>query len=272
MIRSRLVCVCRNVARLAFCVAAVLSLLIAPALLLASLFAWGGVATDYLANLALGLICSLIAWLFVAIFHLSREKLVVPVPERQTFLPQVRVLLDEMGYEVTAETLTTLAARPRFNAMLFGGTLRIAMQENRATLQGPKMSAEILRNRLRVVHHLFRIHSLLQEDRKITEPLLKRIELHLRCKPEQLPSVQQRVLDPLMESGEVTLDLHVLVQSENGLRESHLERHLLPWVKQNQIVCDIHKHHAKLFEPQRRARRKAAQEVPARQEALRRSL
>ncbi len=241
---------CRAAARVLLYVLAIVTLVIAPSVVLAGLFAWLWDAGSIAGNLSLGLVCSLIGWLFVAAFHLNREKLIVPVADPKTFLPQVRILLDEMGYETTAQTADTLTTRPRFNALLLGGGLRIQVQGNQAVVQGPKISAEILRSRLRVVHHLLRVQSLLQEERRSTEPLLKRVELCLRVKPEQLPAVQDRVLAPLAQSGEITCDLHVLVQSECGLRESTIEQNLVPWLRQHQIACHVHKHHARFHESQ----------------------
>jgi hypothetical protein len=233
--------------RLSLVVAAVLVLMIAPTLLLAELLAWSQMSENPLSNLALGLVCTLIAWLFVAVFHLTREKLTMAVPDRQRFLPQVRSLLEEMGYEVTVQTAEQIVTRPCFNAFLFGGGMRVQMHGKGATIYGPKISAEILRNRLRMEHHLLRIHAVLDE-RRSAEPLLKRVEICMRVKPEQIAAAQAQVIDPLAQTGAVVCEMHVLVQSEEGVPESTIEECVRPWAEQNDIDCNIHKHRAKFYQ------------------------
>jgi len=257
MARSSVPAAARAAVRLLVASLASLALLLTPTLVFAALFSWWRDSPDLVSNLSLGLVCSLIAWQFVAAFHLTRERLVVSVPDRKAFLPQVRVLLEEMGYEVTAQTDDNLVTRPRFNALLFGGGLRVTVQGQQATIVGPKLSAEMLRNRLRLAHHLFRVQGVLAEERRATEPLLKRVEICLRVTPGQLAEIQERVLGPLLKAGEVVLEVNVLVQSEQGVRESTIEQQVRPWARSRAIPCDIHKHHAQLFEPHRLGEHKA---------------
>jgi hypothetical protein len=170
------------------------------------------------------------------------------VPDRSTFLPQVRVLLDELGYDVTAESPEAVTAKPRFNACLFGGSLRIVVEDHGATIHGPKISAEILRKRMRLAHHLVKVQSVLGE-RRVGEPVLKRVEMSLRVKAEQMAEIQARVIEPLLASGDVVCDLRIVVQSEHGLPEGTIEQQVRSWAKKNEVPCDIHKHHSKLFDP-----------------------
>jgi hypothetical protein len=238
----------RAAVRLFACALGILGLLLIPALVLAPLFAWSRGSEDPLSNLSLGLVCSLITWLFIAVFHLNREKIVVTIADRRTFLAQARILLDEMGYETIAQSADSLTTRPRFNAYLLGGGLRVEVDGNRANLIGPKISAEILRHRLRLVHHLYRVQEVLESQRKPSEPLLKRVEISLRLKPEQLAAVQASVLAPLSQAADVVCDVFILVQSEEGLRESTIEEEVRPWAQKHEIPCDIHKHHSKYYE------------------------
>src|SRR2546423_649009 len=53
-------------------------------------------------NASVGLSCSLIAWLFIAVFHLRKETVSLPAPEPKRFLHNARILLTEMGYDVTS--------------------------------------------------------------------------------------------------------------------------------------------------------------------------
>lgn len=233
----------RTFARMVLCSVGFTGLVLVPAFVLWPLFAWWRDADD-VPNLILGVICSLIIWLFIAVFHLSKEKLIVPVADAKTFLAQMSVLLDEMGYQVVGQNENTLFTRPRFNAFLFGGGVRVYLDRNRAVLAGPKISVEILRRRLRLVQHLFRVHGVLEGPRKTGEQLLKRIEITLRVKPEQLVDVRTNIVEPLCKTGEVVCDLHLLVTSADGVRESMIEQQVRPWAQKNEIQCEIHKHHS----------------------------
>jgi hypothetical protein len=239
----------RSAARLIACSVVMLGLVIIPALLLAQVFGWF-VTNDSFSGLMLGLICSLIFWLFFAVFHLTPEKLLLSVGDRRSFLAKVRLLLDEMGYETIAQTVDTLQTRPRFNSFLFGGGIRIVVDNSKATIVGPKVSTEVLRKRLRMFNQLYRVHDMLEGQRKSTspEPLLKRVEISLRVKPEQLEELRQRVLVPLAQSGEVICDVNILVQSDTGVPESTIEKQIRSWAQQNEIACDIHKHLSTIHE------------------------
>jgi hypothetical protein len=261
MARSMRSPISRGLLRLLLLSAVFLSLVLVPTVLVAGLIAWWQTTGATTANLSIGLVCSLIAWLFIAVFHLRREAVAVSVPDRKAFLQKTRTLLDGMGYDITAQSPNLLVAQPRFNAFLFGGGLRIMLSGAQATIVGPKISTELLRRRLRMEHHLFRVHASLLGERKNTETLLKRVEIRLRVKPEQLAALQTKVIAPLQESADVLCELNLLIQSEQGIRESTIEQHVRPWALGNALPCEIHKHHAKYYESLLRPR--VATEVPA---------
>src|SRR6478672_4628984 len=68
-----------------------------------------GALTD-VRNLIVGLVCSLIAALFVAAFHLRRETTTLPVGDGPQFLTDARVVLQEMGYVVSRPTPAALTS------------------------------------------------------------------------------------------------------------------------------------------------------------------
>ena len=73
--------------------------------------------------LSVGAECSLIVWLFVAVFHLRGETQNVPFSQRDPFVAKVKVVLQEMGYQLTFQRADTLLFRPRFHSYLFGGSI-----------------------------------------------------------------------------------------------------------------------------------------------------
>lgn len=225
-------------------------LLLVPALLLSVLIAqWRDVAWSDIDNLAAGLTCSLVVWLFIAVFHLRRERLVVPILDHDSFTARARRLLDEMGYEVTEATPETITARPGFHALLFGGGIHIALSGRDATLLGPRYALELLRSRLRVQGHLSRIQAALLEDRRPGEVLLQRVELRLRPTPAQLDTVRNHLLTPLAEHAEIVCELSVLARSEAGMPASTISALVRDGLKRAGLAADVHTDHVRLLAP-----------------------
>src|SRR5437762_8478846 len=78
----------------------VLATLGGTALLVALPLTWldGGTAV-HPAHLLLGLVCGLIAWLFLSVFHLKRETLLLPFKDRAVFVERLTGQLRDLGYE-----------------------------------------------------------------------------------------------------------------------------------------------------------------------------
>jgi hypothetical protein len=230
--------------------------LVALALLLGTglLFATGlnivhGGGVDGSTNLSVGLVCALIVWVFVAAFHLRKETLAVPAPDRERFLHDARLLLTEMGYDVQARGPFELSTRPRFQALLFGGGIQIALTKSHARLIGPKVCVELLRNRLRVLSHLGVVQHALRAQHRLSETLIKRAELRLRFKAEDFAEVRTNVIEVLQETADVVCDLHLLAQSDVGIPESTLEFDIKQWLVQKGIETTLHKHFIQLHRP-----------------------
>src|SRR4051812_34229489 len=77
-------------------------------LLVVSVVAWAwlialcrGVDWQTTESLSLGLVCALVVWLFVAVFHLFRDTRLVAIRDRRAFPGHVREVLMDLGYEPT---------------------------------------------------------------------------------------------------------------------------------------------------------------------------
>jgi hypothetical protein len=200
-------------------------------------------------NLAIGLVCGLIVWMFIAAFHLRKETLAVAAPDRERFLDNAKLLLTEMGYEVKTRGPFDLSTRPRFQSLLFGSGIQVALTENHAHLTGPKVCVELLRNRLRVLSHLGIVQQALRGHHRSNETLIKRAELRLRIKVEDLAEVRTNVIEVLQETANVVCELHLLAQSDAGIPESTLEFQIRHWLEKKGIEAALHKHFIQLHRP-----------------------
>jgi hypothetical protein len=234
-------------------------LLIGTTLLLAHLIAWLQLSQwNDPRNLSIGLVCGMIVWLFVAVFHLRRETQVIPFSQREPFLLKANAVLQEMGYALTSHDADALTFRPRFHSYLFGGSIHLAVADQEAKLTGPKVSLEIFRRGFRLFNHVQRVQQYLHDHRKFTDNVLKRVEVQLRCRPDEFEAVRANVIEVLQKNGEVVCELNLLVHSEKGIREDVIEFQVREWLEQQHIPCEIRKGVVQFVEvvhPERRARR-----------------
>lgn len=215
---------------------------IGTALLIATLLAW---LWDGVWNsprfLSIGIVCGMIFWLFVAVFHLRRETQTMPFSQREQFILKAKSVLQEMGYVLANQRTDALTFRPRFSSYLFGGGIHIALEDQEAKLYGPKVSLEFFRRCFRLLNHVQRVQVYLKDHRKVTDNIIKRVELRLRLQPEQLEGVRRNVISLLEKDADVVCELNLLVQSEQGIPENLLEFQVREWLGENDIDVDIHK-------------------------------
>jgi hypothetical protein len=217
-------------------------LLIGTTLLIAALVAWPqDERWDSPQCLYIGFVCGLIVWLFVAVFHLRRETQHMAFSQRDQFVAKAKTVLQEMGYALTTQNASALTFRPRFHSYLFGGGIHLALESQEAKLTGPKVSLEIFRRCFRLLNHVQRVQLYLQEHRKFTDNVIKRVELQLRLRPDQFEAVRANVISLLQKEAKVICELSLLVQSDKGIRENTLDFQVREWLDQNGINCDIHK-------------------------------
>jgi len=214
------------------------------ALIVAPLVSWGaGVGITSPESISLTLICGLVLWLFVAIFHINRETIVLPLLSRQVFIQKAREQLEHLGYEVKTQTGDSLVCAPAFRSFLFGGNIQVATQNGLATLTGPKVYLERLRQHLRMQSLVEKVQQQHRDvQRRQGEQLLKRVQISMRLPREQLQDIATEILEVLAHEGaELVCDVNVLAQSERGIRESILEELVREWLKQRGIKAEIHK-------------------------------
>ncbi len=217
-------------------------LLIGTALLIAFAVAWlwdGVWNTPHF--LGIGGTCALIVWLFVAVFHLRRETQWMQFSQREQFMAKVKTVLQEMGYALTLQRDNTLTFRPRFHSYLFGGGIQVVLEHQEAKLTGPKVSLEIFRRCFRLLNHVQRVQVYLQDQRRFTDNIIKRVELQLRLRPDQFEAVRRNIIELLEKDAEVVCELNLLVQSEKGIRENTLEFQVREWFEEHDIPVEIHK-------------------------------
>jgi hypothetical protein len=202
-------------------------------------------------NLSLAVTCGLIGWLFLAVFHVRTETVLLPVTDRQRFLATLVPVLKEMGYEVKAQGEGRVVSRPSFQALLMGGRLQVDLDGAAARVTGPKLFVEILRGRMRLQSLIARTHQTAREGRvRAGERLLKRVEISVRLTGEEGRGVCDEVVQALTREGaQVVCELHVMAQSEAGIREQTVEQEIRERLKERQLHAEIRKDHPRWEEP-----------------------
>lgn len=212
------------------------------ALLIALLLSWsrGGAATAP-ANIYTGLVCGLIAWLFVAAFHLRRDTMRLPFVERASFVTLLQGVLAELGYERQGDGAASWY-KPSFRSFLLGGRVRLEVEGNEAVLTGPRFCLELLRRWLRIRSQLGNVQQAIRESRRRQgERLLSRVQLDMRVPVESWSDIQQHVLKPLAREGEVICQLHVLTLNDAGIRENVVEHQVRSWLASRDIEAKVRK-------------------------------
>lgn len=252
MSRSPAVKLSAQVVRVLVLALPVLLVFAASVLLLALALSWvRGEPLGGRENLLLGVICGLISWLFLAVFHVRRETIRLAVGDRVAFFGRLVPLLEELGYEVKACGADRLVSRPSFRSLLLGGGLQVELIPGEAQVTGPKVFVEILRRRLRLYDHLSRAHQEGLEPRvRPGDRLLKRVEISLRLGGAEGDGVYEEVVGALTRDGaQVVVELHVFAQSEAGIREQTVEEEVRASLKQRGLTAEIRKDHPRWDEP-----------------------
>ena len=214
-------------------------------------------------NLYLGMICALVAWLFLATFHLRRETVHLPFVSRDTFLRRIKTVLGELGYEVMIETPTHVRFHPSFRSFLMGGGVLVKMEETIALVTGPRLSLEMLRKRLRLYQQLAVVHQSAGEGRRRQpDNRLKRVQIDVRLPADRWPEVMDHLVGVLGQEASLICDLHILAQSSGGVRESTIEEQVRAWLHDRGIPAVIHKDHVQLAEPGTAVPGEISEELP----------
>lgn len=231
-----------NTARILSLAAVFVAILGGSTLLVALLLSWfrGGAATGP-ENLYAGLVCGLIAWLFVAVFHLRRDTIRLPFTERTSCLALLQDVLAELGYERHGDAAASWY-KPSFRSYLLGGRVRLEIEGNEAVLTGPRFCLELLRRGLRIRTQLGNVQQAIRQSRRRQgERLLSRVQLTLRVPIESWADIEQRVVKPLCREGDVICELNVLVRNDTGIRDNVVEHQVRSWLTSHDIDVDVHK-------------------------------
>jgi hypothetical protein len=124
----------------------------------------------------------------------------------------------------------------------------VQLQQQTACLTGPRVFIELVRRRIRLARHTDPAQMATGDGPG--ERLLKRVAVHLRVTGDQLRGVYDGVLRALAREGaEVVCDLHILVQSEGGIREQVIDREVVARLGERQIDVAVHKDFPQWEEP-----------------------
>ena len=203
-------------------------------------------------NLTPAVICGLVAGLFVVVFHVKRETTMISFKNRESFLVACRVVLKDLGYEVVAKPDDHLVSWPSFRALLLGGRIHIQPLGNDGRITGPKVFVEILRSRLRLHSHITGVEQNLRDSRglRVADRRLKRVQVSLRLTPAQWNDAGDAVVRKLAgEGADVICEVHLMAQSQQGIRDSVVEGPIRNWLHQEQIHAEIHKDHSRWDDP-----------------------
>jgi hypothetical protein len=190
-----------------------------------------------------GILCALIALLFITIFHFRRETMVLPLEDRQAFLNRLGTHLEELGYHVSLSADNHLVGRPAFHAFLFGGNIEARLGGERAILKGPKVYLEALRQRLRLHTHLEQVpHALAAVRRRHGGLLLREVRIRLQLPGELLPEVYREVAGALAREGAaIHCELAIRARGENGLRDQVIQTCVQDWLKEQRVPAQVEK-------------------------------
>jgi hypothetical protein len=191
----------------------------------------------------LGVLCALITWLFVIVFHLRRESLTFLDEDRAALVTRVRGELEELGY-VAGETRNgSTAFKPRFTTYLVGGSVHLTENPKAVVVSGPKVFIEILRKRLKVLHHLATVQQTIQENRvRQGRHLLRRVEIDLRVSAAQWQKIYDDVISVLAtQDAGLVCEVHILAQNESGILDTMVESNIRERLRQHNIPVEIRK-------------------------------
>ncbi len=195
-------------------------------------------------NVLIGLACSLIALLFIGVFHLRKETVQLRVSDREVFQNRMQRILQDLGYEWLNMTERQWRTRPHFRAFLFGGGITMNLEGNKASISGPRLSLELIRRRYRMASHLDKIQQSISDSKtRIAETYLKRLELSLRLEGEHMQAFQEKIVDVLAKNGNLLIDVQLMLISEDGMKESLWAKEIRPWLEENGIHYEYHRDH-----------------------------
>jgi hypothetical protein len=187
-------------------------------------------------SIYVGTICGLVVLLFLSVFHLKREIILLPYHDRAGFVGSLENNLQEMGYQAVRQNEDELLFSPSFHSWLLGGKIRVEVKDDSARIVGPKVYLEMLRKKLRVQSHLKDLRTLRDSQQLHLNQALKRLEIRMRITREQWPAVYREVIEVLAKEGSlIVCDVNILAQNEKGFEQRNVELPIRGWLQQQGI-------------------------------------
>jgi len=189
----------------------------------------------------LGVLCGLIVWLFVAIFHIRREALTFLDDDRMTLLPLLRSALKDLGYEPGDTHKGRTVFKPRFTAFLAGGNVQMTERAESVVITGPRVFIEILRKRLKILNHLSAVHQTIKDTRvRQGRNRLRRVEIDLRVSAAQWQQVSDEVIAVLAnKTSDIVCEVHILAQHASGVLDTNLVTSIRERLQERNIAVEI---------------------------------
>lgn len=203
---------------------------------------WKGTPLTSAQNIYLGIICGLVVVLFVSIFHLKREIVLLPYQDRKTLMDRIKQHLLGLGYHVASEGEEELVFHPPFQSWLLGGRVVVQFGNDSARVTGPKMYLETLRNHLRLQSHIGDLRSSIRDTQVLDDQLLRRLQIGLRIPREMWPEIESQVLEVLTREGaELVCDVNIMAHSERGMSRAKVELPIRDWLTQRGLKAEFHR-------------------------------
>lgn len=192
--------------------------------------------------LTLGTLCGLVAWLFIAVFHVRREALRLVFHDEKSFRERIQAELEELGYRAHGPDCDTTEYRPDFTSWVVGGPILARWRQGSVTLTGPRLFLEVLRRRLRVHKHLSGVQqTVIDSWVRQGRHLLKRVEVRLRVPPEHWHAVYRDVVEVLAQDGaRVVCEVNILAHTAQGIVKNTVDVVIRDRLRQLGLEADIH--------------------------------
>ncbi len=161
-----------------------------------------------------GVIAGLISWLFILVFHIKKETVLLQLPRQFDFINGMKEAMSVLGYQISELTPSRVVGVPTFRAFLFGGSFQATLKANEVTLTGPKYSIEKIRHQLRLAVHLNNGAPL----RTVNASTLGDLSLfHFSLTNTQPPEVFREIMETLKLRGiKASCEIELFVEEAGG--------------------------------------------------------
>ncbi len=209
----------------------------------ASLFWLKTNASPIVGILMLGTLFVLIVWSGVVLLHSRRDSLTFLHDDREAVGLWLRRELEQLGYEGGAVHEGRTAFQTGITASLVRGAVHMTETPGVVVVWGPKAFIDILRKRLKVLHHLASVQQTIHETRvRQGRHLLRRVEIDLRVSAAQWQKIYDDVISVLTtQNADLVCEVHILAQKESGIPDATVEADIRERLRRQKIPVEIRK-------------------------------